>query len=174
MHGGQGDHAHQHDAALLHHGMLLLDSFQRPDLLHTRSGGTPYGPSHLAGKESKLPLSDEESGSARALDAAWRPPPSDWPEQQCYRRYPSVLVCGRVPASTLCRVGKPADAGRYQSLHCEVRRKLSLSLGSGRHGQSHLLQAGCRAAHSESCRVAYIPLSQADHFHRKSWRNLAS
>lgn len=31
-------------------------------------------------------------------------------------------------------------------------------------GKSHLLQAGCRAAQSESCRVAYIPLSQADHF----------
>ena len=29
-------------------------------LLHTKSGGTPYGASHLAGGDSKLPVTDEE------------------------------------------------------------------------------------------------------------------
>ena len=53
---------------LLHHGMLLLGlPYSEADLLHTRSGGTPYGPSHLAGNDSKLPLSDEETRLCRAL-----------------------------------------------------------------------------------------------------------
>src|SRR5574343_1080014 len=35
---------------LLHHGMLLLGlPFSEPDLAHSRSGGTPYGASHVAG-----------------------------------------------------------------------------------------------------------------------------
>ena len=53
---------------LLHHGMLLLGlPYSEPDLLHTRSGGTPYGPSHLAGNDNKLPLSDEEKRLCQAL-----------------------------------------------------------------------------------------------------------
>ena len=53
---------------LLHHGMLLLGlPYSETDLLHTRSGGTPYGPSHLAGSDSKLPLSDEEKRLCHAL-----------------------------------------------------------------------------------------------------------
>jgi NAD(P)H dehydrogenase (quinone) len=46
---------------LLHHGMLILGvPYSETTLLHTTTGGTPYGASHLAGAESKLPLSDDE------------------------------------------------------------------------------------------------------------------
>ena len=68
MHGGQETTLTSMMLPLLHHGMLLLGlPYSEPDLLHTSSGGTPYGPSHLAGKESKLPLSDEEKRLCRAL-----------------------------------------------------------------------------------------------------------
>jgi len=48
--------------------MLILGlPYSETDLLRTRTGGTPYGPSHLAGPESNLPLSDEERRLCRAL-----------------------------------------------------------------------------------------------------------
>jgi NAD(P)H dehydrogenase (quinone) len=51
---------------LLHHGMLLAGvPYSETRLLHTRSGGTPYGASHLAGPDSKLPLTDEEKRICR-------------------------------------------------------------------------------------------------------------
>ncbi len=53
---------------LLHHGMLIsgLPSSET-DLVTTSSGGTPYGPTHVAGAESNLPLSEEEARLAFAL-----------------------------------------------------------------------------------------------------------
>jgi NAD(P)H dehydrogenase (quinone) len=45
---------------LLHHGMLIVGIPARETaLLETRTGGTPYGPSHLAGEENQA-LSEEE------------------------------------------------------------------------------------------------------------------
>ncbi|MCP4288734.1 MAG: NAD(P)H:quinone oxidoreductase [Gammaproteobacteria bacterium] len=68
MHGGQETTLTSMMLPLLHHGMLLLGlPYSEPDLLHTSSGGTPYGPSHLAGNDSKLPLSDEEKRLCQAL-----------------------------------------------------------------------------------------------------------
>ncbi|HHJ20712.1 MAG TPA: NAD(P)H-quinone oxidoreductase, partial [Gammaproteobacteria bacterium] len=53
---------------LLHHGMLIVGlPYSETDLLHTRSGGTPYGASHLAGVDSDLPLSEEEQRLCLAL-----------------------------------------------------------------------------------------------------------
>jgi len=46
---------------LLHHGMLLLGlPYGETDLASTRSGGTPYGASHLAGSEGNATLTEEE------------------------------------------------------------------------------------------------------------------
>lgn len=68
MHGGQESTLLSMMLPLLHHGMLLLGlPYSESDLLHTRTGGTPYGPSHLAGTDSKLPLSDEEKRLCQAL-----------------------------------------------------------------------------------------------------------
>lgn len=68
LHGGQETTLLSMMLPLLHHGMLLVGlPYSETDLLRTRSGGTPYGPSHLAGTENKLPLTDEERRLCRAL-----------------------------------------------------------------------------------------------------------
>ena len=61
LHGGQESTLLSMMLPLLHHGMLLLGiPYSETALLHTQSGGTPYGASHLAGNDSKLPITDEE------------------------------------------------------------------------------------------------------------------
>lgn len=61
LHGGQESTLLSMMLPLLHHGMMILGiPYSETALLHTQSGGTPYGASHMAGKESKLPLTEEE------------------------------------------------------------------------------------------------------------------
>ncbi len=61
LHGGQETTLVSMMLPLLHHGMLVLGlPYSETDLLRTATGGTPYGPSHLAGPESNRPLSEEE------------------------------------------------------------------------------------------------------------------
>ncbi len=61
LHGGQETTLLTMMLPLLHHGMIYLGlPYSETSLLSTRTGGTPYGPSHLAGKDSDHPLSDEE------------------------------------------------------------------------------------------------------------------
>ena len=68
LHGGQESTLLTMMVPLLHHGMLLCGlPYAEPELLATTTGGTPYGPSHLAGRESNLPLSDHEKRLCRAL-----------------------------------------------------------------------------------------------------------
>jgi NAD(P)H dehydrogenase (quinone) len=68
MHGGQESTLLSMLLPLLHHGMLLVGiPYTEPALSSTRSGGTPYGASHVAGTQDDLPLTDEEKILARAL-----------------------------------------------------------------------------------------------------------
>jgi len=68
MHGGQETTLLSMMLPLLHHGMLLLGiPYSETDLLHTDAGGTPYGASHLAGTDSKKPLTEAEQHLCRAL-----------------------------------------------------------------------------------------------------------
>lgn len=68
LHGGQETTLLSMMLPLMHHGMLLLGlPYSETDLLHTTSGGTPYGPSHLAGTDSTLPLTEQEIRLCRAL-----------------------------------------------------------------------------------------------------------
>jgi NAD(P)H dehydrogenase (quinone) len=68
LHGGQEATLLSMMLPLLHHGMILLGlPYSEPDLIRTRSGGTPYGPSHLAGPDSDLPLTEEERRLCFAL-----------------------------------------------------------------------------------------------------------
>ena len=61
LHGGQESTLISMMLPLLHHGMLITGlPFSETDLLTTTTGGTPYGASHMAGNDSKLPLSEEE------------------------------------------------------------------------------------------------------------------
>ncbi len=68
MHGGQESTLLSMMLPLLHHGMLIVGiPFTEPELTATRSGGSPYGASHLAGPRGELPVSDDEKALARAL-----------------------------------------------------------------------------------------------------------
>ncbi|MCB1909183.1 MAG: NAD(P)H:quinone oxidoreductase [Rhodocyclaceae bacterium] len=68
MHGGQESTLLSMMLPLLHHGMLLVGlPYTQAGLMATRSGGTPYGASHVSGEHGDPRLSDEEMALARAL-----------------------------------------------------------------------------------------------------------
>jgi len=53
---------------LLHHGMLLVGiPFTEQSLVNTRTGGTPYGATHVSGQAAQpAALSEDEISLARA------------------------------------------------------------------------------------------------------------
>ncbi len=62
MHGGQESTLLSMMIPLFHHGMILCGlPYSEPALTDTASGGTPYGVSHVSGKEQNTILSAEES-----------------------------------------------------------------------------------------------------------------
>lgn len=68
LHGGQEATLLSMMIPLLHHGAIIVGlPYTETDLLSTQSGGTPYGPTHLAGNESKNPLTAEEIRLCKAL-----------------------------------------------------------------------------------------------------------
>ena len=68
MHGGQEATLISMMMPLLHHGMVIVGlPYTEPDLNSTRSGGTPYGATHVSGTANDRPVSDEESRLAFAL-----------------------------------------------------------------------------------------------------------
>jgi len=68
IHGGQESTLLTMMLPLLHHGCLIAGiPFTEPELNTTRSGGTPYGASHVAGLRDDPEPSDEEAKLARAL-----------------------------------------------------------------------------------------------------------
>ena len=61
LHGGQETTLLSMILPLMHHGMLIVGlPYTEPALIKTTSGGTPYGPSHTAGAESNVPLTQDE------------------------------------------------------------------------------------------------------------------
>jgi NAD(P)H dehydrogenase (quinone) len=68
LHGGQETTLLSMMLPLLHHGMLILGlPYSETDLLHTDAGGTPYGPSHVAGIDNDNPVTDAEKRLCQAL-----------------------------------------------------------------------------------------------------------
>lgn len=68
LHGGQESTLLSMLLPLLHQGMVFCGlPYSEPALHHTQSGGTPYGPSHHAGPDSDLPLSEHEGKLCQAL-----------------------------------------------------------------------------------------------------------
>jgi NAD(P)H dehydrogenase (quinone) len=68
MHGGQEATLLAMMLPLLHHGMVIVGlPYTEPDLNSTRSGGTPYGATHVSGTTNDRPVSDEEARLAFAL-----------------------------------------------------------------------------------------------------------
>ncbi len=61
LHGGQETTLTSMMLPLLHHGMVIMGiPYSEPALIHTQTGGTPYGASHWAGAASDQALSDHE------------------------------------------------------------------------------------------------------------------
>ena len=85
MHGGQETTLLSMALPLLHHGMILVGvPYTEPALTTTRTGGTPYGASHVAPAQTDTKLSDEEAQIARHLgrrvaEVAARL--DDWPQR---------------------------------------------------------------------------------------------
>ena len=68
LHGGQETTLLSMMLPLLHHGMVIVGlPYAEQALMSTRTGGTPYGPSHLAGVNADLPVTEEERGLCIAL-----------------------------------------------------------------------------------------------------------
>ena len=68
LHGGQEATLLTMMLPLLHHGALIVGvPYSESALNETQTGGTPYGPSHVAGLESNLALSEHEKALCKAL-----------------------------------------------------------------------------------------------------------
>ena len=68
MHGGQETTLLSMAVPLLHHGMIWVGlPYSLPELSSTRSGGSPYGASHVSFGKDDAVLSQEEAALARAL-----------------------------------------------------------------------------------------------------------
>jgi NAD(P)H dehydrogenase (quinone) len=68
MHGGQESTLLSMMVPLLHHGCVLVGiPYTEPLLSSTRTGGTPYGASHVSGAQDDPKPSEDEAQLARAL-----------------------------------------------------------------------------------------------------------
>lgn len=68
QHGGQESTLLGMMLPLLHHGCVIVGiPYTEPQLSTTRTGGTPYGASHVAGPRDEPAPSEEETALARAL-----------------------------------------------------------------------------------------------------------
>jgi NAD(P)H dehydrogenase (quinone) len=68
QHGGQESTLLSMQLPLLHHGCVIVGiPFTESLLSSTRSGGTPYGASHVAGGSDDPQPTDDEAALARAL-----------------------------------------------------------------------------------------------------------
>lgn len=68
LHGGQESTLLSMMLPLLHHGAIIVGTpYSETDLFSTTTGGTPYGPSHMAGSKSDWALSHSEINLCRAL-----------------------------------------------------------------------------------------------------------
>lgn len=68
LHGGQESTLLSMQIPLMHHGMLITGiPYSEAKLSSTTSGGTPYGPSHLAGADGNNPISEEEAELCQAF-----------------------------------------------------------------------------------------------------------
>ena len=68
MHGGQETTLVSMMLPLLHHGMVIVGiPYTESDMNATRSGGTPYGATHVSGIANDRPVTEEEARLAFAL-----------------------------------------------------------------------------------------------------------
>jgi NAD(P)H dehydrogenase (quinone) len=67
-HGGNESTLLSMQLPLLHLGMVIVGvPYSVPELSSTKTGGTPYGPSHVAGESNKAPISEDEKKICLAM-----------------------------------------------------------------------------------------------------------
>jgi NAD(P)H dehydrogenase (quinone) len=67
LHGGQESTLLSMMLPLLHHGMLMVGlPYSEPELMNTKTGGTPYGATHVSGSDNRQ-LDSDELSLCRAL-----------------------------------------------------------------------------------------------------------
>ncbi|HRE30432.1 MAG TPA: NAD(P)H:quinone oxidoreductase [Candidatus Berkiella sp.] len=68
LHGGQESTLLSMMLPLLHHGALIVGiPYSEGSLFETQNGGTPYGPSHVAGTHNDIPIDEHEKSLCKAL-----------------------------------------------------------------------------------------------------------
>lgn len=68
LHGGQESTLLSMMLPLMHHGMLIMGlPYTHPELMATKSGGSPYGATHWSGLDGKMPITDDTRTLAIAL-----------------------------------------------------------------------------------------------------------
>lgn len=68
MHGGQESTLLSMMLPLIHHGMLIAGvPYSIDELSSTKQGGTPYGPTHVAGADNNLVVTMDEKNIARGM-----------------------------------------------------------------------------------------------------------
>src|SRR3990170_8540896 len=68
LHGGQETTIHTLMSPLLHLGMIIVGvPYSVKELFTTQGGGSPYGPGHIAGLDSKREIDQHEAAICRAL-----------------------------------------------------------------------------------------------------------
>lgn len=68
MHGGQEATLLSMMVPLMHHGMIIVGlPYTEPALTRTQAGGTPYGPSHVSGKDSDRAMDENERHLCKVL-----------------------------------------------------------------------------------------------------------
>ena len=68
IHGGQETTLITMMLPLIHHGMIIVGlPYSEKALLHTESGGTPYGPSHWSGNDSERAIDKNEKSLCLAM-----------------------------------------------------------------------------------------------------------
>ncbi len=159
LHGGQETTLISMMLPLLHHGMLLLGvPYSETTLLHTASGGTPYGASHLAGPESKLPLSEDEKRICRTQGRRV----AETAQRLLARR----LMPSQLPLGIELKPAVDFSSfilGRNGEAVARLRNNQDPFIylwGKPGCGKSHLLQAVCGQQSSLGNHCAYIPLAE--------------
>ena len=67
MHGGQESTLLTMLPPLFHHGMMIMGlSNEHPSLSNTKTGGTPYGATHVSGPRHDQPMSQDEKNLCKA------------------------------------------------------------------------------------------------------------
>lgn len=68
MHGGQETTLVTMMMPLLHHGMIIVGlPYSEKELANTKTGGTPYGASHVSGENNSTELSESEAFLCKVL-----------------------------------------------------------------------------------------------------------